>query len=298
MYSGATDIGQGSNTILPMMAAEELGVKASDLHFVSGDTQLTPFDLGAFSSRTTYAAGKAVIMAAREINKKLYETAALQLGVSAGHLRCKDGVIYSIYEPKKRIAFMTAVAGYIDAKGPLTATGHYSPPRKGMKGVQGANIGQSPTFGFSAQVAEVEVNLETGQVKIVKITEAGDCGQAINPMSVEGQVEGSIIMGMGQALYEEMKLTPDGQVISSSLQEYKLPTAADIPEIDSVIVDSYDPTAPFGAKEAGEGPIQPTIPAIANAICNAIGVRFLELPITPERILKALKDKKKQEQAG
>jgi CO/xanthine dehydrogenase Mo-binding subunit len=133
-----------------MMAAEELGVKASDVHFVSGDTQLTPFDLGAFASRTTYAAGKAVIMAAQEINKQLYKVAALQFGVSTEHLRSGDGMIYSIYEPKKKVEFMSVVANYIDAQGTLTATGHYSPPRKGVKGVAGANISQSPTFGFSA----------------------------------------------------------------------------------------------------------------------------------------------------
>ncbi len=294
LYTGATDIGQGSNTVLPMIAAEELGVRADDIHIVSGDTQLTPFDLGSFASRVTYGAGQAVRMAAQGINKQLYEVAAVELGVRADQLICREGKIYSQYEPGPVLDFMAAVAKYIDAKGPLSAMGHYSPPRKGMKGVQGANIGQSPTFGFSAQVTEVDVDLETGKVKVLKVTEAGDCGQPINPMSVEGQVEGSIVMGMGQALFEEIKVSPDGRLLNASLHDYKIPTAVDIPEIDSTIVDSYDPTAPFGAKESGEGPIQPVIPAIANAICDAIGVRFLELPITPEKILQALKEKKER----
>ncbi|KLU61228.1 4-hydroxybenzoyl-CoA reductase subunit alpha [Peptococcaceae bacterium CEB3] len=291
LLTGATDIGQGSNTVLAMMAAEELGVLAEEVHIVSGDTQLTPFDLGSFASRVTYGAGQAVRMAAQLINRQLYEVAAVELGVRADQLMSGGGKIYSRYEPGRTMDFMSAVAKYIDARGPLSATGHYSPPRKGMKGVQGANIGQSPTFGFSAQVTEVEVDLETGQVKVLKVTEAGDCGQPINPMSVEGQVEGSIVMGMGQALFEEIKVGSDGRLLNPSLHDYKIPTAVDIPEIDSTIVASYDPTAPFGAKESGEGPIQPVIPAIANAICDAIGVRFLELPITPEKILKALKDK-------
>ncbi|CAA7601140.1 Aldehyde oxidase and xanthine dehydrogenase, a/b hammerhead domain protein [Acididesulfobacillus acetoxydans] len=291
LYTGATDIGQGSNTVLPMIAAEELGVEASEVHIISGDTQLTPFDLGSFASRVTYGAGQAVRSAAQAINRKLYEVAAVELGVRADQLISREGRIFSRYEPVRTLDFTAAVAKYIDARGPLSAMGHYSPPRKGMKGVQGANIGQSPTFGFSAQVTEVEVDLETGQVKVLKVTEAGDCGQPINPMSVEGQVEGSIVMGMGQALFEEIKVGSDGRLLNPSLHDYKIPTAIDIPEIDSTIVESYDPSAPFGAKESGEGPIQPVIPAIANAICDAIGVRFLELPITAEKILQALKDK-------
>ena len=289
LYTGATDIGQGSNTVLAQMAAEELGVNFEEVHVVSQDTELAPFDLGSFASRVTYGGGQAIRMAAQAINKRLYGIAATHLGVRSEHLISKNGKIYSKFEPKKSLEFLEVVGKYIDANGPLTETGHYTPPRKGAK-VAGGKIGQSPTFGFSAQVTEVEVDLETGKVKVVKITEAGDCGQAINPMSVEGQVEGSILMGMGQALFEEVKVGPDGKLMNPSLHDYKIPTAADLPEIDSTIVDSYDPTAPFGAKESGEGPIQPVIPAILNAIYDAIGVRFKELPVTPEKVLRALKD--------
>ncbi|MBU4426366.1 MAG: molybdopterin-dependent oxidoreductase, partial [Proteobacteria bacterium] len=181
---------------------------------------------------------------------------------------------------------------YISASGPLTATGHYTPPRRSASGkVQGGNIGHSPTYGFTAQVAEVEVDIETGEVRVLKVTESGDCGQAINPISVEGQVEGSIVMGMGQALFEEMVAEGD-RVINPNLHEYRIPTIADMPEIATEIVASYDPESPYGAKECGEGPIQPVIPAILNAIYDAIGVRFNELPVTPEKILAALRVKK------
>lgn len=292
LYCGATDIGQGSDTVMAQMAAEALGVKYEDVHVVSGDTTLAPFDLGSFASRVTYGTGQAIKMAAAEINKKLFAIAAAELGVRAEHLTAKDYRIFSRYEPKKAMDWHQAVEKYIDAQGPLVGTGHYTPPRTGGK-FQGGKIGQSPTFGFSAQVTEVEVDLETGRVKVLKVTEAGDCGQAINPMSVEGQVEGSILMGMGQALYEEIKVAPDGKILNPNLHDYKIPTAMELPAIDSTIVESYDPTAPFGAKESGEGPIQPVIPAIANAVADAIGVRFTDLPITPEKVLRALKEKQR-----
>jgi 4-hydroxybenzoyl-CoA reductase subunit alpha len=192
--------------------------------------------------------------------------------------------------------FWDAVEKYIDAFGPLTATGSYTPPRRTGE-FKGGNVGHSPTYGFTAHVAEVEVDTETGEVKVVGYNEAGDCGQPINPLSVEGQVEGSIVMAMGQALYEEIKLGADGRLINPNLHDYKVPTMRDIPDIKTYAVESYDPDSPFGAKEAGEGPIQPTIPAILNAVYDAIGVRFTDLPLTPEKVLRAL-DEKNQQEAG
>ena len=294
LYCGATDIGQGSDTVMAQMAAEALGVRYEDVHVVSGDTTLAPFDLGSFASRVTYGTGQAIKMAAAEINQKLFAVAAAELGVRAEHLTAKNYRIFSRFEPKKAMDWHRAVEKYIDAQGPLVGAGHYTPPRAGGK-FQGGKIGQSPTFGFSAQVTEVEVDLETGKVKVLKVTEAGDCGQAINPLSVEGQVEGSILMGMGQALYEEIKVAPDGKLLNPNLHDYKIPTIMELPEIDSTIVESYDPTAPFGAKESGEGPIQPVIPAIANAVADAIGVRFTDLPITPEKVLRALREKEREQ---
>lgn len=280
------------------MAAEALGVRYEDVHVVSGDTELGTFDLGSFASRVTYGAGAAIKEAAGEINQKLKEVAAGMTGCRADHLAVKDGRFYSVFEPRKSIEWEKVVDVYTNTVGTLTGIGHFSPPR--LKGidlargtrVQGANIGHSPTFGFSSQVWEVEVDLETGKIRALKVTEAGDCGQAVNPMSVEGQVEGSIMFAMGQALYEEMKLDADGRMINPNLHDYKVPTAMELPEIDANIVESYDPTAPFGVKESGEGPVQPTIPAIVNAIYDAIGVRFTDLPITPEKVLKAIKEKK------
>jgi 4-hydroxybenzoyl-CoA reductase alpha subunit len=298
VHCATADIGQGSNTVMAQMAAEALGIRFEDVHVVTGDTELGTFDLGSFASRVTYAAGAAIKEAAEEINQKLKEVAAGMVGCRADQLEIKDRRFTSIFEPRKTIEWEKVVETYTNTVGTLTGIGHFSPPRlkgidlsRGVR-VQGANIGHSPTFGFSCQIWEVDVDLETGKIRAERVTEAGDCGQPVNPMSVEGQVEGSIMFAMGQALYEETKLDSDGRIINPSLHDYKVPTPLELPEIDANIVDSYDPTAPFGVKESGEGPVQPTIPAIVNAIYDAIGVRFTDLPITPEKVLKALKEKK------
>jgi 4-hydroxybenzoyl-CoA reductase subunit alpha len=291
VYCGAADIGQGSDMVMGMIAAETLGVSFEDVQVYSGDTGITPFDLGTFSSRVTVACGRAVEDAALEINKKLFGVAAVSLGVQGEQLIAQNGKIFSQFEQKKSMDFWEVVERYISAYGPLAASGYYTPPRRSAHGkVQGGNIGHSPTYGFTAQVAEVEVDTETGEVRVLKVTESGDCGQAINPISVEGQVEGSIMMGMGQALFEEMVVEGD-RVINPNLHEYRIPTIADMPEMDTEIVESYDPESPYGAKECGEGPVQPVIPAILNAIYDAIGVRFDELPVTPEKVLAALHER-------
>ncbi len=297
VYCGATDIGQGSDMVLGMMAAEKLGVPYDQVHVVSGDTTLAPFDLGSFASRVTVAAGSAVCEAADRILEKLFPVAALRLGCRPEQLAVKDGEIFSVFEEDKRMGFWEAVERYIDSHGPLTATGDYTPPRRTGR-FKGANIGHSPTYGFTAQVAEVEVDTETGEVRVVSYHEAGDCGQPINPVSVEGQVEGSIVMGLGQALFEEIRVAEDGRLLNPNLHDYKVPTAADLPEIRTHIVDSYDPESPFGAKESGEGPIQPVIPAILNAIYDAIGIRFTDMPVTPEKVLEALEKKRREEPTG
>ncbi|NOY46029.1 MAG: molybdopterin-dependent oxidoreductase [Deltaproteobacteria bacterium] len=294
VYCGATDIGQGSDMVLGMMAAEKLGLPFDQIHVVSGDTTLAPFDLGSFASRVTVAAGTAVCQACDRVLEKIFSVAAVQLGCRAQQLAVADGEIYSVFEPhKKRMGFWEAVERYIDANGPLVASGEFTPPRRTGK-FKGANIGHSPTYGFTAQVAEVEVDTETGEIRVVNYWEAGDCGQAINPQSVEGQVEGSIVMGMGQALFEQVRVAEDGRLLNPNLHDYKVPTAADLPQIRTHIVDSYDPDSPFGAKESGEGPIQPVIPAILNAIYDAIGVRFTEMPVTPEKVLEALERRKSE----
>ncbi len=294
LQCGATDIGQGSNMVLAMMCAEKLGLPYESVHVISGDTKNAPFDLGSFASRVTVAAGSAVCQAADKLLDQLLPVAAVHIGCRADQLQVGNGEIYSMFEKELRMPFWDAVEKFIDAFGPLTATGSYTPPRR-TGDFKGGNVGHSPTYGFTAHVAEVEVDTETGEIRVVGYNEAGDCGQPINPLSVEGQVEGSIVMAMGQALYEEMKLGADGRLINPNLHDYKVPTMRDIPDIKTYAVDSYDPDSPFGAKEAGEGPIQPTIPAILNAVYDAIGIRFTELPVTPEKVLKALDEKKEQE---
>lgn len=295
LFCGATDIGQGVDMVMAQMAAETLGVKSEDVKVVSRDTQMATFDLGTFASRLTFATGWAIRKAAEQINNELFPVAAAMIGCRGEEVAVKDNMFYSMYEKKKKhVSWSEVVSKYIESNGPLTATGQFTPPRR--KGIQqGGNIGHSPTFGFSCQIAEVDVDVETGRVRVTKITEAGDCGQPINPMSVEGQVHGSIQMALGQALTEEMKFAPDGKFLNPSFHDYKLPTAVDMPEIDAAIVEAYDPSAPYGGKESGEGPIQPTIPAIFNAVYDAIGIRFTEMPLTPEKVLKALKEKKASE---
>ncbi|MGI6328725.1 MAG: xanthine dehydrogenase family protein molybdopterin-binding subunit [Dethiobacteria bacterium] len=300
LHCSAVDIGQGSNTAMAQMAAEALGIHFEDIHVQSHDTEIGTFDLGTFASRLTYAIGTAINDAAKQINQKLKETAAGLLGCRADHLVIKDRKIYSMFEAKRKtIEWEKVVETVINTTGSLAAVGNFSPPRR--KGIdlisgnraQGANIGHSPTFGFSCQIHEVDVDLETGKIKVTKVTESGDMGTMINPMAADGQVEGSIVYNLGGCLYEEQYFDENGMHLNPNFHDYKMPTVMEMPEMDiNTLTDSYDPTAPFGAKETGEGAVQPTFPAIVNAIYDAIGVRFTEVPITPEKVLKALKEKK------
>ena len=183
--------------------------------------------------------------------------------------------------------FQKAVYQHLSSVGALFGTGEYTPPQP--KGdYEGKLIGPSPAFGFTAQAVEVEVDTDTGHIKVLGYWESGDCGKALNPMAVEGQVHGAISMGLGAALFEEMVMDSNGAMLNPNFHDYKMPTTMDMPEIDSEIVDSYDPTSAFGNKEVGEGPVGPVIPAFLNAVYDAIGVRFTEVPLKPEKILQAL----------
>ena len=289
LYCGATDIGQGADMAMAQMAAETLGVRSEDVKVVSRDTETTTFDLGTFASRVTYATGWAIRRACEAANQKLFPVAAAIMGCRGQEVGVKDYQFYSLYERKrKNVDWNEVVDQYIQANGPLVTTGQFTPPRR--KGIQqGGNIGHSPTFGFTCQIAEVTVDLYTGNVHVDRITEAGDLGQPINPMSCEGQVHGSIQMGMGHALLEEMRYADDGRLLNPSFHDYKLVGTMDIPEIDATIVESYDPSAPYGAKESGEGPVQPTPSAVFNAVYDAIGFRCTEQPLTQEKVLNYLK---------
>lgn len=289
LYCGATDIGQGADMVMAQMAAETLGVRSEDVKVVSRDTELATFDLGTFASRVTYATGWAIRRACEAANQLLFPVAAAIMGCRGQEVGVKDYQFYSIYEKKrKNVDWNEVVDQYISANGPLITSGQFTPPRR--KGIQqGGNIGHSPTFGFTTQIAHVKVDLYTGNVHVLDITEAGDLGQPINPMSCEGQVHGSIQMGLGNALLEEMRYAEDGRLLNPSFHDYKVCGTLDMPEINAEIVESYDPSAPYGGKESGEGPIQPTPPAIFNAVYDAIGYRCTEQPLTQEKVLNYLK---------
>jgi 4-hydroxybenzoyl-CoA reductase subunit alpha len=284
---GTSEIGQGSDNMLASVAAETLGVMPGDVHVVSGDTSLAPVDLGSYSSRVTFMAGNAVRDAALKLRALLVAAAALKLEVPADRLLAAYGRIYDRSDPEKFIAFADAAVLAESEHGTLVAAGSYKPPRGIGGSFKGAGVGPTPAYSYQAAVAEVTVDLETGMLTVDKITTAHDCGRALNPANVEGQVEGSAYMGYGEIIGEE-QVFRGGLHKKPSLLDYKIPTSLDTPALEAIIVESVDAEGPFGAKEAGEGPLNPVIPAIANAVYDAIGVRFDETPITAEKILTAL----------
>ena len=293
VYCGTAEIGQGSDHVLATVAAEQLGVLPEDVHVVSGDTSLAPVDLGSYSSRVTFMAGNAVREAAGRLRALIVEAVAAKLGAPADRVALAHRSVYDLADPAKAMTFAEAAVLAESAHGTLVAVGSYKPP-KGIGGdYKGAGVGPTPAYSYQAAVAEVSVDLETGVVTVDRITSAHDCGRALNPPSVEGQIEGSAYMGYGEAVAEE-QVFRGGLHKKPSLLEYKLPTSLDTPELRAIVVESIDPEGPFGAKEAGEGPLNPIIPAIANAVYDAIGVRFDETPITPAKVLDALQRNKER----
>ena len=294
LYSGASEIGQGSDTMQIQVIAETLGVLPSRVKLVAADTELTPVDLGSYSSRVTFMAGNACIEAAKNMRAQIYAAVAKRLGCDAAALEPVGEEIVCSKNPDLRMTFDKAVIAAMDFHGALVASGAYTPPEESRGGkFKGAGVGPSPSYSYSAQVAEVSVDPETGHVRVENIVVAHDCGRALNPLAVEGQVIGSVYMGMGQALQEEMSWR-NGRLMNPTLLEYRIPTTLETPNIDCIIVESHDPEGPFGAKEAGEGSLAATIPAIANAIYDAVGVRINTLPLSPEKVLAAIQEKKKQ----
>jgi CO/xanthine dehydrogenase Mo-binding subunit len=284
---GTAEIGQGSDNVLASVAAETLGVLPSDVHVVSGDTSLAPVDLGSYSSRVTFMAGNAVKDAALKLRALLVAAAAEKLGVPADRLLTAYGRIYDATDPATFTTFADAAVLAESKHGTLVAAGSYRPP-KGIGGsFKGAGVGPTPAYSYQAAVAEVTVDMETGSLSVDRITTAHDCGRALNPANVEGQVEGAAYMGYGEIIGEE-QVFRGGLHKKPSLLDYKIPTSLDTPALEAIVVESVDAEGPFGAKEAGEGPLNPVIPAIANAVYDAIGVRFDETPITAEKILDAL----------
>jgi 4-hydroxybenzoyl-CoA reductase subunit alpha len=288
VYCGSTDIGQGSTSVLAYVVAEELGIEPEQIHLETADTTLTPADLGSYSSRVTFMAGNAAIAAARKLKQQLLEAASERLQVPAARLQAGRGVFYDEHDPGVALPFVKAVQLAEARFGALVSAGSYAPPADIHGDYKGAGVGPSPAYSYSACVAQVAVDVETGEVVVEKLWLAHDIGQSINPLLVAGQVEGSAYMGYGEALMEQ-QVFRKGRHKIPSLLDYKLATTLDTPEIETILVEVPDREGPFGAKEAGQGPLNPVIPAIANAIYDAVGVRVDETPITPDKVLRALK---------
>jgi CO/xanthine dehydrogenase Mo-binding subunit len=289
LYIGATDIGQGSVTAMAQIAAEELGIEFENMAVVSSDTKLTPFDFGPRASRTTYIVGNAVQKAAAQAKQILFEVAAEELQVTPAGLGSQDGYIFVVGFPERRIPIRAVADTAQNIKGrPVLGSGTFNPVTTYLD----KETGHGKPFGayvFATQIAEVEVDTETGEVELLKITAVHDCGKAINPMFVEGQIEGGVAMGIGFGLMEQM-VVDHGRVKNPQMTDYIVPTAMDVPTIVITIVERPEPTGAFGAKGIGEPSLLPTAPAIVNAIQDAVGVRLRDLPVTPEKILKALEE--------
>jgi len=288
VYCGSTDIGQGSTSILAYIVAEELGIQPEHIHLETADTTLTPVDLGSYSSRVTFMAGNAAIAAARKLKEQLFAVATEHLQVPLEHLEAADGIIYNEHDPGVALPFVKAVQLAEARFGALVTAGSYAPP-EGIHGdYKGAGVGPSPAYSYSTCVAQVAVDVETGELVVEKLWLAHDVGQSINPLLVAGQVEGGAYMGYGEAVMEQ-QVFRKGRHKIPSLLDYKLATTLDTPEIETILIEIPDQEGPFGGKEAGQGPLNPVIPAIANAVYDAVGLRIDETPITPDKILRALK---------
>ncbi|MCK5425170.1 MAG: molybdopterin-dependent oxidoreductase, partial [Emcibacter sp.] len=325
LFSGAADIGQGSDTMLAQMAAEVLGQPMENIKVISADTRTTPVDLGSYSSRVTFMAGNASRNAAIRMRRILVEAACELLEMqppkyekpeapddffrqggrkpdfekgflgpnpdySDGFI-IEDGLIRS-EKHNASVTYLEAVEKALEFEGILQTSGTYKAPKLGGS-FKGAGAGLSPSYSFTAFIVEVTVDPDTGFIKVDKATCAHDCGMPLNPLSVNGQIEGCIHMGLGQALMEEM-VYENGATQNPSFLEYKIPSAFEQPEVDIVPCYSDDSEGPFGAKEAGEGILAPIIPAIANAVYDAVGIRLTQLPMRPDRVLSALAKENKK----
>jgi CO/xanthine dehydrogenase Mo-binding subunit len=280
-YCGAMEIGQGSDTVLAVVVAEELGLRPSDVRLVTADTDTTPVDLGSYSSRVTFMAGNAALQAARRMRDLLVEAVAEKMGVHGdlSEIEVRDGRVGDF-------SFEEACVIGTTRYGALSTSGSYKPPRIGGP-FKGSGVGPSPAYSYSACVVDLDADARTGLVDVRKVWIAHDVGRAINPLLVIGQVEGSVYMGLGEALMEEQAYRK-GRHKWPSMLEYKSPTFLDTPEIETFIVETVDPEGPYGAKEAGQGPLLPVLPALVSAVHDALGVWVDEVPVTPEKVLRAL----------
>jgi 4-hydroxybenzoyl-CoA reductase subunit alpha len=296
-FCGATEIGQGSDDVLVGCVAEILGIEPIDIRPVTGDTDLTPVDLGSYSSRVTLMMGNAAIQAAERARDLLADAVSRKLQVPKARLVFAERRVFDAENPATGVTFAEAVCLAETAFGTIGTTGSYTPPRSAAK-FKGGGVGPSPTYSYSAAIVEVDVDPTTGWIHVPRVWIAHDIGRSLNPALVRGQVEGSVYMALGEALMEEQTFRRLPPRLSNalvhkfpSMLEYKSPTTLDMPEVITELVEHPDPRGPFGAKEVGQGPLLPVMPAVANAVYDAVGVRIDEVPITPEKIIKALEAK-------
>ncbi len=295
LFSGHTEIGQGSDSALAAIVAEILGLEPADIYVCAGDTALTPVDLGSYSSRVTMMAGHAALQAAERVRALLARAMGERLGVAASRIVLAGGRVFDTEDPAGGTSFAEAVAAAEARFGTLATTGSYTPPRPSGR-YRGAGVGPSPTYSYSAAVVEVEVDPSTGMFDVSRVWIGHDIGRSINPALVLGQVEGSVYMGLGEAMMEEQSFRRLPASRSSalvhrtpSMLEYKSLTALDMPPVTTYLIEEPDAAGPLGAKEVGQGPLLPIMPAVANAVFDAVGVRIDQVPIQPHMIIAALR---------
>ena len=291
VYCGAIDIGQGSDSVLAGIVAEVLGLDPHEISLVTADTDLTPIDLGSYSSRVTFMAGNAALQAAQKMRDLLAAAVAEKLEVEPDDVRAEHHCFYADDRPEQNVSFPEAAALAEAMFGTLTTVGAYRPPRLAGP-YKGSGVGPSPAYSFSAAVVQARVDQATGDVAVERVWIAHDIGRAINETLTIGQIEGSVYMALGEALMEEQVFRKGLHKIPSML-EYKSPTFLEMPPVETILIATDDPEGPFGAKEAGQGPLLPVIPALANAVHDAVGVRIDEIPISPDKVLAALDQKRK-----
>jgi CO/xanthine dehydrogenase Mo-binding subunit len=295
VYSGHTEIGQGSDTVLAYIVAEVLGIEPGDVALELRDSDTVPPDLGSYSSRVTYMMGNAAREAATKLADALAASAAGALECEVDDLVLSARRIHRRDDPGRGVSLEEAIAKAEAERGALAFTGSYRPDVPFGK-FKGAGVGPSPAYSYTACAVEVSVDADTGRVSPGTVWIAHDIGRSINRRNVEGQIEGGVYMGLGEVMMEEMKFTKDGMLERTGLLDYKTPTIGDMPEIVIHLVEDPDEGGPFGAKEVGQGPLLPVIPAFANAVYDAVGIRFDEIPITPDKVLRALE--RSQERVG
>ncbi len=286
VHSMQADIGQGSNTLLAAIVAEVVGVALERVHVIRVDSDVSPIDLGSYSSRVTFMMGNAARRAAEDLRARLVRGASELLGYPPEQIRVGRERFEVAHRPDVSVTYLEALHRAMERTGALTAAGAYSSPPRGGS-FNGARAGTAPAYSFAAYVARVRVDAETGEYRVGKMWAAFDCGRPLNRLAVEGQIEGSIHMGLGQLMGETLNYR-GARLMNPSLLDYKIPMPAQMPEVECLLVGEDDPEGPFGAKEAGEGPLVATLPAVANALYDAVGVRFTDLPITPEKVVKGI----------